>query len=203
MVVSLAAKITAGAAVLVIGGLVALAAPAIAATATELSAWAIFQPQAEAESMQAAAAPPDDVDEPALEPTATAGLPEGYVYMGDGTWIPAGGPGDCTAAAMISISGSSESTMTARLLHSENLVDMGPREFAEGEVGRSADGRIATYTVAPGDAPYAIGDRFCIYNSLSLLTLNGNDLGTAFSPGRTIVLDPAAVPGFVWDDPYN
>ena len=43
MRVSLAAKITAGVAVLVVGGLVALAAPAVVATASDLSAWAIFQ----------------------------------------------------------------------------------------------------------------------------------------------------------------
>ena len=64
------------------------------------------------------------------------------------------------------------------------------------------DGRIATYTVAPGDVPPAIGDRFCIWNGMSLTTLNGIPGSTAIQPGQVLVLDPAAVPGFVFEYPY-
>jgi hypothetical protein len=77
-----------------------------------------------------------------------------------------------------------------------DLVDMGTREFAVGEVGYAADGRIATYTVAPGDSTWAIGDRFCLYHGLALLSLNGYPGGHAIQPGDVLVLDPGAVPGF-------
>jgi hypothetical protein len=188
---------------LVVASLVALAVPAVVAGAGALSSWVMIQPAAASTAAAAAADEADTAAEPERRSVSPADLPEGYVYMGDGTSIPTGGPGDCEASALISISGPSESTMTAKLLKPENLMDTGPREFAQGEVGRDAEGRIATYTVAPGDAPYAIGDRFCIYNGGSLPSMNGNDPGTAFSPGRTIVLDPAAVPGFVWDNPFS
>jgi len=67
----------------------------------------------------------------------------------------------------------------------------------------SEDGRIATHTVAPGDSPEATGDRFSIGNGLSLTTLNGIPGSTAIQPGQVLVLDPAAVPGFVFDDPSD
>ncbi len=82
------------------------------------------------------------------------------------------------------------------------LVDTGVREFAAGTPTSMEDGRIATYTVAPGDTPAAIGDRFCIWNPLSLTTLNGIP-GSTIHPGQVLVLDPAAVPGFVFDYPYD
>ncbi len=75
---------------------------------------------------------------------------------------------------------------------------MGAREFATGKVGHAADGRIATYTVEPGDSAWAIGDRFCIYNGLALSALNGYPGGNAIQPGDVLVLDPDAVPGFEW-----
>jgi hypothetical protein len=121
--------------------------------------------------------------------------------MGDGTWIPEGGPGDCAATAMISITGLGKVPDTARLLRPENLTDTGPREFANGDVGYSDEGRIATYTVSPGDSLWAIGDRFCFYNGLTLATLNGHRGHEPIQPGELLVLDPAAVPGFTFVNP--
>ncbi|GAA1998784.1 hypothetical protein [Microbacterium pumilum] len=103
---------------------------------------------------------------------------------------------------MISITRLGEGPFTARLLQPQNLVDMGPREFAEGKVGYAEDGRIATYTVAAGDAPFAIGDRFCIYNGLAIPDLNGHAGYEAIQPGEVLVLDPAAVPDFEYVYPY-
>jgi len=141
----------------------------------------------------------------ATTPSASApadpyGPPEGYVDVGNGTWIPGGGFGDCAESAYIHIGSQDGQDFTASLFG--KLVDTGAREFAAGIPAFSTDGRIATYTVAPGDVPTAIGDRFCIWNGLSLTTLNGVPGSTAIQPGQVLVLDPAAVPGFVFEDPY-
>lgn len=53
-------------------------------------------------------------------------------------------------------------TESGGLAGAQMLVDMGPREFAQGTVTRDAEGRLATYTVAPEDAGPAIGTRFCV-----------------------------------------
>ncbi|WP_159084915.1 LysM peptidoglycan-binding domain-containing protein [Planctomonas deserti] len=132
---------------------------------------------------------------------ASPDVPDGYIDMGDGTWIPEGGPGDCAASAMISITGQGKVPDTAQLLRPENLTDMGAREFANGDVGYNDDGRAATYTVAPGDSLGAIGDRLCLYNGLLLATLNGHKGYQVIQPGELLVLDPAAVPGFEFVNP--
>ncbi len=146
---------------------------------------------------------PPTATDPTGKPTVAASpdIPDGYVDMGDGTWIPDGGPGDCDASAMISIKGQGNVPDTARLLRPENLADMGPREFAHGQVGYNDDGGIVTYTVAAGDSLGAIGDRFCIYNGLMLATLNGYKGYQLIQPGDLLVLDPAAMPGFKFVNP--
>jgi hypothetical protein len=145
----------------------------------------------EAPAADVASAPPSDPNGP----------PEGYVHVGNGTYIPGGGFGDCTASAYIHMGSQDGEAPMASLFG--RLVDTGVREFAAGTAATAEDGRIATYTVAPGDSPEAIGDRFCIWNSISLTTLNGIPGGTAIQPGQVLVLDPAAVPGFVFDYPYD
>lgn len=152
-----------------------------------------------------------DTLEPATEvtsnPVAAAGgeqegpaAIEDYVHVGQGTLIPGGGPGVCATSAYIHITKADDSSPWRATLAGD-LVDMGPREFAAGEVGYAADGRIATYTVESGDALYAIGDRFCIYNAMTISTLNGY-VDRAIQPGHELVLDPAAVPGFEFAYPY-
>ncbi|MDP3949575.1 hypothetical protein, partial [Microbacterium sp.] len=81
-----------------------------------------------------------------------------------------------------------------------DLVDMGLREFAVGDVGLDDQGRPATYTVAPGDATYAIGDRFCIYNALMLELLNGYSHGAQIQPGDVLTLNADLVTDWVY--PY-
>lgn len=136
------------------------------------------------------------------EPTVTASeVPtdtdpsEGYVDMGYGHSGPSGGPGDCESAAYIFI-GMLDDQSIAEVLLPENLVDMGPREFAQGEVGYDATGRVSTYTVAPGDVSSAIGSRLCIVNGLGLEDLNGYGAGRSIHPGDVLVIDPETVPGW-------
>lgn len=65
-------------------------------------------------------------------------------------------------------------------------VDMGPREFAAGEVGYDEDGKIATYTVVPGDAGAALGERFC---TDYVMLLGANDKWTSgMHPGDVLRL---------------
>ena len=103
------------------------------------------------------AAPSPSTEPTAAEPAETE-APEtsspaptvSYIDVGDGTLIPEGGPGDCAVSAVIHLV-FSEGKPAPELLLPENLNDMGPRKFAEGEVGYNDQGNIATYTVAPGD----------------------------------------------------
>jgi hypothetical protein len=63
------------------------------------------------------------------------------------------------------------------------LVDMGPREFATGEVTRNDQGLLTSYTVAPGDAMQAIGHRFCMDEVRLLIA---NDAWPTLQPGDVL-----------------
>ncbi|MFD4960409.1 LysM peptidoglycan-binding domain-containing protein [Microbacterium sp. NPDC058389] len=69
------------------------------------------------------------------------------------------------------------------------LVDNGPTELADGQVGYDAEGQIATYTVQPGEAGESIGNRFCI-DFLSLASYNGRNGPKVIQPGDVLVLRP-------------
>jgi hypothetical protein len=71
----------------------------------------------------------------------------------------------------------------------QTMVDMGPRTFAAGEVTRDAKGRLLTYTVAPGDAREAIGDRFC---TDYVTILMANDIYPTIHPGDVLRLAPSS-----------
>ncbi|MFC8680830.1 hypothetical protein ACFT30_04860 [Microbacterium ureisolvens] len=179
-----AAKITTGAAVLVVGGLVALAVPTVSAAYTEVSSWAIFQ-SAEAPTVEPTSEADDALGEKMIDE-----LGDGYVYVGNGTAIPKNTPAGCENPAWLHVG-----AMRASL--SGELVDRGARELAAGTVGLDDDGRIKTYTVAPGDALYAIGDRFCIANPLALDGLNHTHM---IAPGEVLLLAPdSSIP---WVDYY-
>ncbi len=189
------AKVIAGVVcAVVVVGLAALTVPAFAPLGTVASVAvgltsSLESTPSESSTPSASAAPVDPY-----------GPPEGYVSVGNGTYIPGGGFGDCAESAYIHMGSQNGQAPTASLFG--KLVDTGVREFAAGTPALTDDGRIATYTVAPGDVPTAIGDRFCIWNGMSLTTLNGIPGSTAIQPGQVLVLDPAAVPGFVFEDPY-
>lgn len=85
-------------------------------------------------------------------------LPEGYVYLGDGVAIPAGGPGDCEGTTFFHMKSEGDAWTATRL--GTAPVDMGPREGANGTAVSDAEG-LLTYTVAAGDMPESLGYRFC------------------------------------------
>ncbi|KDA05231.1 hypothetical protein DC31_02340 [Microbacterium sp. CH12i] len=180
-------KITAAVSGLVVACLVAVAAPAVASVVSGVGGWALFN-QSGTEQADASAPSADTVV--AADSTDNPdGIPDGYVDIGNGTWVPEGGPGDCTATAWINIAGNEDGPTYATLTGAE-LIDMGPREFAAGAVGLDEQGQIETYTVEPGDALFAIGDRFCFGNALTLGTLNHRCCGTAIQPGDVLYLRP-------------
>lgn len=184
---TVAAKITAGVAALVVGGLVALAAPAVSGAYAEMSSWAIFQPP---EEPTVESTSPEDEDALGTEMIDEPG--DGYVYVGNGTEIPKGTPPGCDDPAWLHIGG-----MSASL--SRNLVDRGERDLAAGTTGTDEEGRIVTYTVAPGDALYAIGDRFCIANALTLAMLNHT---RTIQPGEVLLLHPdSSIPWIPYFNP--
>ena len=176
-------------AALAVAGLVALAAPAVAATVSVLSSWPIFHAQAKPSETRAIAASADNA--------APTGAPEGYVSLGQGLSVPAGGPGDCTTTSWLNTMKQGSEPAHVTLL-GPDLVDMGPREFAEGTASRDDQGRIKTYTVAPGDVPSAIGDRFCLGNGIALGDINHT---RTIHPGDVLILTPD--PTLAWIPYYN
>ncbi|GAA5084973.1 hypothetical protein GCM10025760_03330 [Microbacterium yannicii] len=182
---NLAAKITTGVVVLVVGGLVALAAPAIASVQGSLSSWPIFQPT-EQPAVEPGTAEDDAIGEDMIDE-----LGDGYVYVGNGTAIPKNTPEGCEKPIWLHMGQTS-----ARL--NGDLADRGEREFAAGTVGLDGEGRIKTYTVAAGDALFAIGDRFCIANALTIATLNHT---RTIQPGEVLLLHPD--PTIPWVPYYN
>ena len=134
--------------------------------------------------------------------TGSTGFSDGYLDMGYGIGLPADGPGDCAGPADIFI-GTRDGKTISEILRPQNLVDMGPREFAEGEVGYDEQGRVATYTVAAGDVEGVIGERLCIYSGGLIGMLNGKKGYESIQPGEVLVINPDAVPGFEYQDPYG
>lgn len=63
--------------------------------------------------------------------------------------------------------------------------DRGPSEYAQGTVTLDENGNPETYTVAPGDAGMSIGERFCI-DYVSLLA--ANDTFPTLQPGTVLWL---------------
>ncbi|GAA5150634.1 hypothetical protein GCM10025768_15920 [Microbacterium pseudoresistens] len=127
----------------------------------------------------------------ASEPEVETGLPEGYVDVGHGTYVPADETAGCESPAYIHIGG-----MSAEV--TGEIVDQGARDFASGTVGLDDEGAIVSYTVAPGDVPTVIGDRLCIYNGIMLATLNHT---RDIHPDQVLRLDPD--PTIAWVPYYN
>ena len=143
--------------------------------------------------------------EPTAVPTAEAAsasnpastdAPEGYVSLGQGVSVPVGGPGACTTTSWLNTMKQDGEPWHVTLL-GPDLVDMGPRDLAEGTVGLDDQGRIKTYTVAPGDVPSAIGDRFCLGNGISLSNINHT---RTIHPRDVLILTPD--PTLAWI-PYD
>lgn len=99
----------------------------------------------------------------------------------------------CTVLSIISIPGYSEGDEEPIYYATWNgvvPVDNGETALARGTVTRTADGRIATYTVAEGDAPSAVRERLCtdVYAAMTY-----NRLGSMLYPGDVLTLGPGAM----------
>jgi len=87
--------------------------------------------------------------------------------------------GDCLQNSTMTASGS--------LRGAQALVDMRPSEYAKGTVTVNAEGTLATYTVAAGDAGVAIGERFCVDY---ITVFQYNDIYPVPHPGDVVLLLP-------------
>lgn len=99
----------------------------------------------------------------------------------------------CNVLSMISLSGYSEGDEEPTYYATWNgvvPVDNGETDFARGTVTKTADGSIATYTVAAGDAPSAIRERLCsdVYAAMTY-----NRLGSMLYPGDVLTLGPGSM----------
>jgi len=80
------------------------------------------------------------------------------------------------------------------------LRDAGPEPGAEGVAHLDAEGRVASYTVAAGDAPSSLEDRFCLmWTSLYRLNHVWADDGKTIQPGDVLILRPD--PTVEWTPP--
>jgi len=100
-------------------------------------------------------------------------------------------PNACADPAWIVIGGMRASV-------SGDLEDRGARDLAAGTVSLDGNGDIVSYTVAPGDAPDAIGERLCIEIAALLPFLNHV---RTIQPGQVLWLRPN--PDVPWVDYFN
>ncbi len=91
---NLAAKITTGVAVLVVGGLVAIAVPTVSGAYAEMSSWAIFHRWDE-DATEESTDEPASAEEDPIGKKMIDELGDGYVYVGNGTAIPKDTPEGC------------------------------------------------------------------------------------------------------------
>lgn len=188
-------KITTSVIAVVLAGVLAFGLALLYAPVKQPAEAAIASSAPPATAPEAESTPGADPVEPA-DPTD---LPDGYVDVGHGTAIPAGGPGDCEASAYIWI-GSDNGEPVHAGMEGADLVDMGPQEFAMGEIELDEYGRPLAYTVASGDVLSAIGHRFCLYGGASLATLNNYANGEQIQPGDVLILNADYATDFVY--PY-
>lgn len=178
-----AAKIATGVSALVVAGLVALAAPTVATAVEAVAEWRLFHPAADDSASSAQRS--DEAVEPERAEEVTGADGEELISAGNGTWFSAQGPGNCTTNAAIHPYGAHDPN--ARL--AGELTDMGATDLASGDVGYTADGLIATYTVAAGDTLVAIGERFCV-DYVTVGAYNDRFGTKQIQPGDVLVLRP-------------
>ena len=164
---NLAAKITTGVAVVVVGGLVALAVPAFASIAQ--SAHDTIEGAGNIAATLDPSAEPDagSTLEPTPEPTPTEPLQAAAWAVGCDDFAAVGG--------------------YAGAAKPSPRPDRGPLEYASGPVTLNADGEVETYTVQSGDAGTSIGERFCV-DYVTLLV--ANDAWPTLQPGDVLVINP-------------
>lgn len=164
---NIAGKITTGVAVVVLGGLVALAVPAFASIGQAAhdaakgvgNIAATLNPSADSTAASTA--------EPTPEPTPTDPLQAAAWEIGCDDFAAVGG--------------------YAGAARPSARPDRGPITHASGPVIFNADGEVETYTVQPGDAGTSIGERFCV-DYVTLLV--ANDVWPTLQPGDVLVINP-------------
>lgn len=150
----------------------ALAAPAIGGAAGEVSTVVANHTPAEAPAVEPASVEAPEVPVPAEDAdystcnaedlaTAAAEDPHPTLINHPSRFAPG-----CLQNSYV--------TKTGHLVGAQNVVDMGSRPGASGEVTLDADGAIVAYTVAANDAPIALGERFCT-DFVRLLMFNSGD----------------------------
>lgn len=157
-------------AVLVVGGLVALAAPAFAPIGQAANVTV--------ERVSDIMATPGPTEQPGSEPVAeTAAEPR------DPLQAAAWKIGCDDFAAVGGYAGASRPSPRP---------DRGPSEYASGSATMGADGGVETYTVAAGDSGMSIGERFCV-DYVTLLVANGKwPPAQTIQPGDVLLINLAA-----------
>ena len=116
--------------------------------------------------------------------------PDRVIWLGDGISVKAGDlPNGCTTYSKIQIFDVGAHSY-GRLVGDPD--DRGPSAGATGTVNRDAGGDILSYTAAPGDDIWSIGDRLCT-NPLMIGRYNhvGSEPGEhTLQPGETVVIRP-------------
>ncbi|UNK71892.1 hypothetical protein [Microbacterium sp. H1-D42] len=83
------------------------------------------------------------------------------------------------------------------------LVDLGPRAFAQGTVNLNEAGEVVSYTVAAGDVYELVYERFCFSDYYDVISYNGGlepmrsrPAFKGIEPGDVLILRPD--PSVVW-----
>lgn len=170
-----AAKVAVGVSGVIVAGLIAFAVVPL------LTGPSTTEPSAAAPRTAPTHSPVPDT-EPVIQNASNGGnLPEG-----------------CTQWSAIRFAPSPEGATTTTVgLEGPALIDTGATELAGGPVTLDDEGRIATYTVEEGDAPAAIGARFCV-DYVTVLQFNhtwpivhpGTVLSLAVDPAVPFTLEP-------------
>ena len=158
---NLAAKITWGLSALTVVGLAALAAPAVASTLQTVTPIVVTAAAA------ASAEPTDDKPVHVTPPRELTPIEARAHEVGCDEFAAVGG--------------------YASAAHPSPRPDKGAREFATGPVTFGADGGVETYTVQPGDAGMAIGERFCV-DYITVYVASG--IYPVPHPGDVLLINP-------------
>ncbi|MGN6239597.1 MAG: hypothetical protein ACTHNI_07610 [Cellulosimicrobium cellulans] len=103
---------------------------------------------------------PDDVAEAPVSTQPSVGSTPSAAPTPDTT--PSAAPAPATTPECGPTSGDVLNGMPLDVGMYENMVDLGPREGANGTVSYAADGTLASYVVAAGDHRDAIVERLCL-----------------------------------------
>ena len=160
------AKITLALSVVVVVGLAALAVPAVTSVHDELSSW----------TLPARDTSEDDRAEPVTEPVAEKS-PTPRNPLQAMAW-------EIGCDDFASVGG------YAGAPKPPPRPDMGATEYAAGTVTFGEDGGVETYTVAAGDAPAALGERFCVDYVTLLVANNRTPPGKTIQPGDVLQINP-------------